>query len=278
MAAPYHPTAQGYAYRAPPRQTQAPSWGSIAQTANVGGLKQLAGQIPAGVQGVGPGQGMNIDYSALIGGDYGVQEAESEMSSRMQRARGDFQSQLRQMLVDLGVTDTSKLGNLGQYIDADTIKNAAANKYSKTAQIAQQETAANAQNQAALAARGILTSGQMTTDLENVTAQAENARYQGLRDFLSGGAQGLSQLADLQDQLASGVAQARAAAADRAAQEYYWQQQYGGGAGGGGGGGWLAPTGGYGPSGMAGGALGALGRTQQPAQSAYQKWLQEHGV
>lgn len=269
MAAPYHPTAQGYAYRPP--KPAASSWGSIAQTANVGGLKQLAGQIPAGVQGVGGGPGMNTDWSGLIGGDWEVQGAQAEADARMGRARGDFQSQLRQMLIDLGVTDKSKLGNLGQYIDANTIAQAAANKYSKTAQIAQQETQANAQNQAALAARGILTSGQMTTDLENVTAQAESARYQGLRDFLSGGAQGLSSLADLQDQLDQGIAQARANAAQRAAEQYYWNQQMMGG--------------GYGPTpapapaaGMAGGALSALARTQRPAQSAYQKWLQEHGV
>ena len=251
VAAPYRPTAQGYAYR-PPRQTPfqaasqehgAAGYGNYGNYPNVSGLTSLAGQVGQGLPGVGvsgvsapgAGPGMNlggIDYSALIGGDYGVQEAESMMASRMGRARGDFQSQLRQMLVDLGVTDKSKLGSLGQYIDQDTIANAAANKYSKMAQVSQQETQANAQNQAALAARGILTSGQMTSDLENVTAQAENARYQGLRDFLSGGAQGLTQLADLQDQLASGVAQARAAAADRAAQEYYWQNMMGGGGGG----------------------------------------------
>jgi len=200
----------------------------------------------------GPGGGMNlggVDWAGLIGGDYGVQDAESQMASTMQRKQGDFQSQLRQMLVDLGVTDTSKLGNLGKYIDAQTIQNAAANKYSQVAQIGQQEAAANAQNQAALAARGILTSGQMTTDLENTTAQAEQARYQGLRDFLSSGAQGLGQLADIQDQLAQGVAQARAAAADRAAQTYYWQQMMAG---------YGAPQGGATQADATGMGLGAL--------------------
>jgi len=197
-----------------------------------------------------------VDWSALIGGDYGVQQAETDMASTMQRKQGDFQSQLRQMLVDLGVTDTSKLGNLGKYIDQETIQNAAANKYSTVAQIGQQEAQANAQNQASLAARGMLTSGQTTTDLENVTAQAENARYQGLRDFLSAGASGLGQLADIQDQLAQGVAQARAAAADRAAQEYYWQQMMGGGMGGG--------YGGYDPYGQ-GAVSQALSTISAPA-------------
>lgn len=284
-----------YAQRRPPAPNQGiqapqswwnrnfgPSSATGQNAQNLVGMAQGVGNAINVARAANPFGGGGPDYAALIGGDYGVQQAETDMAARMGRARGDFQSQLRQMLVDLGVSDKSKLGGLGQYIDQDTLNAAAANKYSQTAQIGQQEAAANAQNQANLAARGILTSGQMTTNLENVTAQAEQGRYSALRDFLSGGAQGLTQLADLQDQLAQGVAQARAAAADRAAQEYYWQSMMGGGgagAGGAGGAGWLAPTGNYGPTGMAGGALGALGRVN-PArgQSAYDIWRQEHGV
>jgi len=161
-------------------------------------------------------------YAGLIGGDYGVAEMESLMNARMGRARGDFQSQLRQALIDLGVTDTSKLGSLGKYIDAATIKNAAANKYSQMAQVEQQQTAQQAQSQAALAARGMLSSGQTTSDAEKIIAQGEQTRYGALRDFLSGGAQGLTQLADLNDEMAMQLAQARADAAARAAETYGW--------------------------------------------------------
>jgi hypothetical protein len=157
-----------------------------------------------------------------LGGDYGVQEMESLMNARIGRAKGDFTSQLRQMLVDLGVIDSSKLGSLGKYIDADTIKKAAENKYSQTAQIAQQETNKRANSEADLAARGMLSSGQLTSDFENIGASAEQGRYSALRDFLSGGQQGLSQLADLQDEMAMQLASARAEAANRAAEMAYW--------------------------------------------------------
>src|SRR5262245_15251196 len=93
--------------------------------------RQTSGPMNLGAGGGVPG----------IGGDYGVQEMESLMNARIGRAKGDFTSQLRQMLIDLGVVDQSKLGNLGKYIDADTTTKAAQNKYSQTAQIAQQETA-----------------------------------------------------------------------------------------------------------------------------------------
>lgn len=160
------------------------------------------------------------DYGSLISGDWEVQDAEAAMAAQMARARGDFQAGLRSQLIDLGISDTSKLGSLGKYIDADTIKAAVANKYSQTAQIAQQESRANAQSRAALAARGLLSSGQTTKEATDITASAESGRYAGLRSFLEGGASGLSGLADMEYGLARGVAQARAAAAARAAEQY----------------------------------------------------------
>ena len=168
---------------------------------------------------VGGGAG---GYAGLIGGDYGVQEMESMMNARMGRARGDFQSQIRQALIDLGVTDKSKLGNLGQYIDEDTISKAAENKYSQVARSQQAETQGRAASEADLAARGMLSSGQLTTNAENIVAQGEQSRYSALRDFLGAGASGLSQLGDLNDQLAMQLAQARADAADRAASMYQY--------------------------------------------------------
>lgn len=142
------------------------------------------------------------------------------MNAKRGRAEGDFRTQLRQALVDLGVTDIGKLGNLGQYIDQDTISKAAANKYSQMAQIAQQETSKQAQSQADLAARGMLSSGQLTKNNEDILASGEQARYGATRDFLSAGGRGLSDLADLNDNLAMQLAQARFDAAARAAQTY----------------------------------------------------------
>ena len=233
----YYPTAQGYRPVKPPPQPRSVI-GRTAGTPWDTMLKNLGQQW----QQAGPGIMQSINdwannynrmqqqqqqqplggnpYAGMIGGDYGVQEMESQMQSGMERARGNFQSQLRQKLIDLGVTDTSKLGNLGQYIDKDTIANAAANKYSQTAQISQAQQSAQSQLEASLAARGLLSSGQLTQSTEENVAQAESARYSALRDFLSGGAQGLGNLADLQEQYANQLANARFEAANRAADTY----------------------------------------------------------
>ena len=157
--------------------------------------------VGIGFQPSGQATAQGIFY--MIGGDWDVQGAESAMNSGMGAARGNFTSQIRQALIDLGVTDTSKLGSLGQYIDADTISKAAQNKYSQMAQTSQAETARQAQSQARLAAQGMLSSGQLTTETERNVADAESARYGYLRDFLGSGQQGLSNLADLNNQYAS---------------------------------------------------------------------------
>jgi hypothetical protein len=185
-----------------------------------GSLRDIGSTIGRGLGGGAAQQALRNPYRDMIGGDWEVQGAESEMNARMGRARGDFTSQIRQALIDLGVTDTSKLGSLGSYIDQDTISKAAQNKYSQTAQISQQETAKRAQTEAALAARGMLSSGQLTKSTEDVLAEGESARYGALRDFLGAGQAGLGNLADLNDQLASQLAQARYAAAARAADLY----------------------------------------------------------
>lgn len=170
--------------------------------------------------GSGAQQALRNPYRDMIGGDWDVQGAESAMNAGMGAARGNFTAQIRQALIDLGVTDTSKLGSLGSYIDADTISKAAQNKYSQTAQISQAETSKRAQTEAALAARGMLSSGQLTKSTEDVIAEGEGARYGALRDFLGAGQEGLGNLAQLNSQYASQLAQARFAAAQRAADLY----------------------------------------------------------
>ena len=166
-----------------------------------------------------PGQAQQA-YKNLIGGDWGVQGMESEMNARLGRARGDFTAQLRQALIDLGITDMSKIGGLGQYIDADTIKKAAENKYSASARIKQSEEQRQSQSEAALAARGMLSSGQTSKSAQDILAEGENQRYDALRAFLSGGQEGLVSIADLNDSLAMQLAQARFDAAGRAADMY----------------------------------------------------------
>ena len=164
----------------------------------------------------------------MIGGSYEVAQAEAMMGAQMARARTNLQNSLRMNVIDLGIGSKADLGDLSQYIDKATLQKAAANKYSTTAQIADQQARANANNDAQLAARGILSSGQTTKSAQDVTNQCEQARYMGLREFLRSGQTGLEHLGDVESQMAQGVMSARFAAASRLAQLYS-----GAGAGGG---------------------------------------------
>jgi hypothetical protein len=165
------------------------------------------------------------NYADLIAGDWEVQFAQGQSEAQLARARAAYRKSLNQQLIDLGLTDTSRIGGLGQYIDPETVTRAAENKYSSMARISQEEARAKAQSNAALAARGILTSGQTTKNTEDIIAGAEGSRYSALRDFLAGGEQGLQGISELEDQMAWQVAQARAAAANRAAQTYRWWEE-----------------------------------------------------
>jgi hypothetical protein len=163
------------------------------------------------------------DYASMIGGSYEVSAAESAMAAQMAAARAQFQAQLRSSFIDLGYSGDMKEGGLGdfsKYIDKDTIQKAIDNKYSAYAQVKQQEAKTNAANDALLASSGLSLGGTTTATATDTINQAEQARYEGLRNFLSGGQQGLSNLTNLKLQLAQGVAQARAAAAARLAQMY----------------------------------------------------------
>ena len=164
------------------------------------------------------------DYASMIGGSWEVGAAESAMAEQMAAARAAFQQQLRQNFIDLGysgdLTKESGLGDFSKYIDKATIQKAIDNKYSAYAQVKQQEAKANAANDALLASSGLSLGGTTTATAQNTINQAEQARYEGLRNFLSGGQQGLSGLTQLKASLAAQVAQARAAAASRLAQMY----------------------------------------------------------
>jgi hypothetical protein len=168
---------------------------------------------------------MNMpDYSSMIGGSWEVGAAESAMAEQMAAARAQFQNQLRTSFIDLGyqgaIDKGSGLSDFSKYIDKDTIQKAIDNKFSAYAQIKQQEAKANAINSALLASSGMATSGTATATAADTVSQAEQARYEGLRNFLSGGQTGLSNIANLKAQLAQGVLQARFAAAQRLAAMY----------------------------------------------------------
>jgi hypothetical protein len=118
------------------------------------------------------------------------------------------------------MTKENGLGDFSKYIDKDTIQKAIDNKYSAYNTIKQQQEKTDAYNAAMLTSSGLSQGGTATATAQDTVNQAEQARYEGLRNFLSGGQQGLSGLTQLKAQLASSVMQARFAAAQRLAAMY----------------------------------------------------------
>lgn len=196
-----------------------PTIGDQKSTTPAGSVPTI--QLP---QGTAATPAFTPDYGSMIGGSWEVEAAESAMASQMAAARAAFQSNLRQSFIDLGysgdMTKDNGLGDFSKYIDKATIQKAIDNKYSAYSTIKQQEAKANAYNDALLASSGLDVSGTAGSTATDTINKAEQARYEGLRNFLSGGQQGLQGLTQLKAQLAAQVAQARAAAAARLAQMY----------------------------------------------------------
>jgi hypothetical protein len=231
VSSPYQTSTQDWQQR-----YQTPGWSPGAVGVG-GGVSDP--QLP-GYQGTTPqvsvpspqiGPNMGTDWTGMIGGSWEVAQAEAFMAEQMARARDSFTGDLRSAFINLGYTgDQSQLGNLSQYLDQSTIQNAISNKYSLYQQIADSAAKSNATNDAQLAARGILQSGQTAKSASDVAKVSEQSRYDALRNFLTSGSTGLTHLGDMEAQLAQGVANARFAAAQRLAAMY----PYGTGGGGGG--------------------------------------------
>ena len=209
-------------YSALPKLPTAPGYGpsvSIPDKPN-DPFTPVGVNVQTPTYGTAGGTGNNVDWASMIGGSYEVAQAEAMMGAQMARAKTNLQNSLRMNLIDLGIGDKTQLGDLSKYIDKDTLKQAIANKYSTYAQVGDQQRIANASNDADLAARGILSSGQTTKSAQDVVNQGEQARYSGLREFLRSGQTGLEHMGDVESQMAQGVMSARFAAAARLAQQY----------------------------------------------------------
>jgi hypothetical protein len=199
-----------------------PSPGTVAK---INALPTAAGGLgiaPAGpvVTPGTPGHWSDpIDYASMIPGDWQVTDAQAQGNKLTGEAEAAFQKSLRQAFIDYG-GDSSKLGDYAKYIDQPTIDAAQANKFSTVAQNLAAMTKSLRQQRAALAARGIGSSGANTEMTRQALTAKEAADYQGMRSFLSGADQGTANLATVRAQIADKIASARQAAADRLAQEY----------------------------------------------------------
>ena len=159
-------------------------------------------------------------YSDFLGSDPWVKQAQAAGESGIQEAESGFQKSLRQAFIDFGASDTSRLGDYAKYIDDPTIEAAKNNKFSRLARSLKAQTANLRQGRAALAARGMLSSGQATNDTTQQLNAREASDYGSLRDFLGGADQGLSNLAGLRRSYADSLRTAQNDAAGRYADQY----------------------------------------------------------
>jgi hypothetical protein len=173
-----------------------PSPGTVAK---INALPTAAGGLgiaPAGpvVTPGTPGHWSDpIDYASMIPGDWQVTDAQAQGNKLTGEAEAAFQKSLRQAFIDYG-GDSSKLGDYAKYIDQPTIDAAQANKFSTVAQNLAAMTKSLRQQRAALAARGIGSSGANTEMTRQALTAKEAADYQGMRSFLSGADQGTANL------------------------------------------------------------------------------------
>lgn len=180
------------------------------------------------------------DYSFNTGGGGGgampgwgidVGMLESQRDEDIGSFRSGMGTRIKQALIDLGLSDVSQLNEQARsYVDDATLEAAKQNKYSLFAQLQQKANRATAKSRAALAARGMLSSGQLTKEAKDVLEESEQARYAGVREFSGGIGDLMEQYASRQREWANKIAEARMQAA---ASGY---GGYGGGGGGGGGG------------------------------------------
>jgi len=219
----------------PPKRLTAPTWKIPAKyTApiKVGGQGGVAGPYTApvaapevtapeyaGASLEGFGGGGGTPYTGVS-----PDLIESQMGEDLGAMSSSMTSKIRQALVDLGLTDTSQLTpEAAKYVDEPTRTAAAQNKYSLFSTLKASADKATAQSRAQLAARGMLGSGQLTNEANDILKQLEEKRYSGVRQFSGSVGDLVAAYAQRQREWASKLAEAR-----------FMQQQYvASGAGGG---------------------------------------------
>ena len=135
---------------------------------------------------------------------------QSQADEDLGMMRSGMTSKIRQALVDLGLTDRTQLsGDALGFLDDPTFEAAKGNKYSLFQKVADQEAKYNAQTRAELAARGMLSSGQLTKSTQDILKNAEEQRYSGVREFSGTVGELLSAFAQRQRDWAQRIAEAR---------------------------------------------------------------------
>lgn len=159
------------------------------------------------------------DYNALLAGDWEPNDAVITGGKMRGEAEAGFQAALRRAFIDFG-GDSSKLGNWAKYIDQPTIEAAQANKFSQTAQNLAAMTKNMRQSRAALAARGLTSSGQSTENAKLALEAKQLADVTAGRTFTDLAESGERGLGKVETDIAAMIDAARSRAAARIAQEH----------------------------------------------------------
>jgi hypothetical protein len=155
----------------PAYQPTNPGWGGATQANDMSRYGyDVPGTALAPSQPTGASGYQEPDWNALIAGDPTYSGALAGINKQNQFDRGALQEAIRRAVTQSGY-------NLGtdDWIDATTQQAAAANPLSTRAQIADQLRQGSAQSDAALAARGILSSGQFTQNRGQLQRGADTA-------------------------------------------------------------------------------------------------------
>jgi hypothetical protein len=133
--------------------------------------------------GSGPGHWQIPDYNALLAADPLNQAAIANEAAQEATAGKTRAAAIQQALINFGLVPQGFNSSYGD-VNADVLKNAAANPFSTTKQLALQRSQGNADLDAALAARGILASGALTGGEQSIQTAYDSALSNATQQLL----------------------------------------------------------------------------------------------
>jgi len=213
-------------YKPPPAPVIGPDYAAshIYPTSDIASVMSKTPQAPGGPPVFNMPDYQEPDWNSLINANFYTQEAESQAGPQRAQADINLKSGIANALYNYG-WDPSTMGLAGwgtaaPYIDQAAIDAASGNQYSALATTARQQAAAQAQSDAALAGRGMLSSGQQATNTGNIQTAAGEARQNAYSTLMGAVQTGINRRADVESQIAQALSDARAKAAAFVSQNY----------------------------------------------------------
>jgi len=159
------------------------------------------------------GDGGGYDYAPpqQFVPNFDTTELENSWQSKLANARTQYGADLKQKIIDLGLSDWGQIQDPTalSYLDEPTRQAAANNQYSLRALSQQRYEKQTANARAQLAARGMLSSGQLTKTTNDALQGKQLQDYTDMRDLLTAITGWNQNLADMENQRQQALAQAR---------------------------------------------------------------------